>query len=760
MKLFKIFLFFLLICVFLSCLAITVTSPKKQTFQQRLANFPDSNLPLKADATIYWDSHLIPFIEAKNDADCAFLLGMVHAHLRLGQMTLVRRAVSGRISESAGPFTRSIDYSLRILNLGAAVAEIEKSLPKETLNWLQQFVKGLNFYQENMTEKPVEFKILNFSVEPWTVQDILAIARLVSADVNWMNWFQWLGLTDKPYWNELWQRFLKYGSGSTLSATPGAPDLGLVFSSAARFGSNALVIAPARSADSCAILASDPHVGIQLPNLWMIAGYQCPSYHVVGLMFPGIPVMLVGRNDSIAWSGTNMRSASTDIYRLSAHKTGQLTTRKEKISVRWWRDKEVEIRESEIGPIISDAPLFNAADSTLLAFKWVGHQPTDEITAFLKVNQAKNWQEYQRAFESYGVSGQNFVYADVAGHIGLVPAVKIPVRDYERPDRLVLDAENPEHAWQGLLTPTQLPHIYDPSQGFIASANNAPVAAQTPLGFFFSTNNRVERMQTLLNNRSQVDLDFLKSLHQDVLVQSALNVKNLFWAKFEKMSFENDKNQEKSLFLKTLKQWDGQYWAESRGPVAFQLLSYYFIKDYYAKIYDEELAEAFLSNDHINEFLIDDLLHGDSAMVCQSIVAAIPRATKDFSKYEDWGQMHRLKLSHLLGRMPLLGRRYRYGDYPVGGSSNSLMKTAHRIENKRQDTFYGANARFIARLKDADENYIVLLGGQDGWLGSPYIADQVDLWRAGKYIRLPLRIETVRQEFTSQMRLNRDTNDE
>ena len=143
-------LFFILLLLIASCVAVITTSPKKQSFNQRLESFPTKNLPLQKPATIYWNDYLIPFIEARSDRDCAFLIGMVQAHLRLAQMTLFRRVVQGRLSESAGPIATSIDQTLRIVNLGAAADQIEQTLPEETREWLQSFVNGINFYQQQM----------------------------------------------------------------------------------------------------------------------------------------------------------------------------------------------------------------------------------------------------------------------------------------------------------------------------------------------------------------------------------------------------------------------------------------------------------------------------------------------------------------------------------------------------------------------------------------------------------------------------------
>jgi penicillin amidase len=729
-------------------MAVITTSPQKRSHNQRLASFPTTGLPLKSEAMIYWDSHLIPFIEAKTDEDCAFLLGMVHAHLRLGQMTLIRRAVEGRLAESAGPFATSIDHSLRIVNLAAAVDSIEKILTVETKDWLKNYAAGINFYQENMTEKPVEFKLLGIKPEPWQVRDILTIGRLASADVNWFNWFQWLKFREKPYWQEIWNRFLEQGFQSTPSFQS---DMNFI-SAGIKSGSNAVVVSGKRSANGNAILATDPHLGLQLPNTWLIVGYQCPSFHVVGFMFPGVPMVLVGRNPKISWGGTNMRSASSDLYELNAEQIANLKSRTEKIKVRGWKDKQVEIRMSQSGRVLSDIPFFKN-NKKIFAMRWVGHQATDEYSAFFRLNQATNWQEFRNAFESYGVSGQNFLYADSDGHIGIVPAVKIPNRQQAKPDDFLLNPDNPLHQWDGLIGTTELPFVVDPPEGFIVSANNRPFAHQPPMGYFFSANDRVDRLTELFQQNNQVDLDFAKQTQVDVKVISAVSLRDLIVQKMDSLNFGIPADRSASEFWNAFRQWDGTYHADSKGAVAFQMLVFHLIKDFFSKKYDEDFAESLLSSEQANTFLEQDLRKEADDNLKSLWQVAIQKAIKDARKYKTWGEMHRLNVSHIFGRIPIIGGKFRFGNYPADGSYNSAMKTAHDISNQKHDTFYGANSRFIAMMRDLDENYFVLLGGQDGWIGSEHFVDQVPLWRKGEYIQIPLRMENVRKAFSNQMKL-------
>jgi len=728
-------------------------------FQERLALFPTNNLPLEAPATIYWDEHLIPFIAAQTDADCAFLLGMVHTHLRQGQMELIRRVVQGRLAESAGPLATKVDHSLRIINLAVAVDSIEQILAVVTKNWLLNYVKGINHYLAQVPTRAPELKMLGITPEPWQLKDILTISRLMAVDVNWFNWFQWLKLQDKPYFNELWQRFVAVGAQSTPSFPNQSSALGAFIAAGIKSGSNALVVAGSKSADSCALIASDPHLGLQVPNTWIIAGYQCPSFHVLGLMFPGIPMVLVGRNPAIAWAGTNMRSASSDLYEVNTTAADSLPVRNDRVKVRWWRDKTLPIRTSNLGPIISDAPLLPAKSTQTLAMKWVGHQPSDEFTAFLKVNQATNWNHFREAFGSYGVSGQNFVYADTVGHIGLVLAVQLPKRHPELVPQLCLNPDSAHHHWQGVIKPSELPSIYDPPAGFLASANNRTVILEPPLGYFFSANDRIDRLSELLSQSEPIDLQALQRIQLDVFVPSAIKLRNQVIERIVKSDLIDSSNQKMVDLFQQLQQWDGYYHVESRGAVAFEIFRYHFIQDFYTHIYDDEAANLLRGSEHANLLLSQDLQQRDSTLINSGLQVALKKASKEHQKFANWGDMHRLQLTHPLGNIPLFGRRFRFGDYPAAGSYNSAMKTAHQTVNQRHATFYGANARFISRLKDPNENYFVLLGGQDGWLGSPNLVDQVPLWLAAKYLKIPLELTAIRASFSYQIHLTNNAND-
>ncbi len=732
--------------------------PEKRTVAERVQDFPTGNLPIRAPVTVYWDSHLIPVIEAQRDDDLAFVLGLVHAHLRLGQMEMIRHVSQGRLAEMLGPSTVRIDLSLRILNVGRASAEIYRAMPPETRLWLDEFVRGVNFYQDHLRELPLEFKVMGLGRERWKPEDVITMERFAGVDVNWITEFMLLPIRGKPYYREVFERFRDAGGASLPSFAGGEPMASLsgALGGLSRSGSNALAISGGRSATGGAILASDPHVAIMIPNSWIIVGCHSPSYHLVGMMFPGVPFVAIGRNEHVAWGGTNMRAASSDLCDISAEPPGTITSRQETIRVRWWFNRQVTVRESRLGPVISDAPALGGYRGPPLALHWIGYEPSDEFTALLKANRARNWDEFREAFRGYGVPGMNVLFADDRGNIGQLMAVRAPVRSQARPEDVVLNAADPDSLWQGYKGPCDLPQGWNPQTGFLASCNNLPARSNPPVGWLFSPNDRIARIGALLGASGKVSLDQVKAVQRDVYSATNVALRDLFLRRIAGCGLREELELSHPQFMAALAGWNGCYDADSIGAVAFQTLLCHFAGAYYAKRYDKPMAQMLLTTAFAREFLKRDLAGEPSpnaspadqpAEFCALLRDAVARAAESAKPFHNWGEMHRLPIAHLFSVLPYIGGKYRLADYPAAGANETLWKSAHPLTAGRNSATYGAVARVIADLSNAEENYFVLLGGQDGRLHSDAALDQVPLWLSRQYLKVPLPLESVRKSF-------------
>lgn len=723
--------------------ALLTPLPKPATLEQRLAQFPTRAPGLAAPVSIRWNDHHVPFIEAESDDDAAFALGLVHAHLRLGQMEMLRRIAAGRIAEMGGPLALDIDRGLRILNFARAAAEIERDMPATSRHWIERFVAGVNHYQAEVRPLPHEFAVLGLNVEPWTTRDVLTIGRLVGSDVNWLVWASVLALRQRPDWPALWTRLVSNGVAS-LPSFEGDGDLALLdelFGGLSRSGSNSLAIAPSHTDSGAAIMANDPHLGILLPNTWLIVGLVSPSYHVVGLTAPGLPLFAIGRNPQIAWGGTNMRAASSELWEVTDDTA--ITTREEDIAVRWWPDRNIEVRETPHGPVISDAPIFDDVAVPDLALKWTGHQASDEIGAMLAVARAKDFREFRAAFDSFAVPGQNMLYADEAGNVGQVMAVRLPQRDGEQPPDVILAAAERDGAWQTMRGAGDLPFSLNPERGYLVSANNRPAETGLGIGYFFSPDDRIQRMGALLSD-GPVGIDDIKALQQDVHMPSSVALRDVWLAKLDEAGLGEQPG------VAAMRAWDGQYTIDSKGAVAFEQFRDGFTASFYALTFGDTDWQAFANVSRIKTLMLEDIRHAPAAQLRGSLEAGLARIAEN-GDIADWGDMHRLRLSHPLANLPLIGGRYRFSDIGVGGSTDTIMKTAHSTTAERHSVRYGSNARHVSDMSDMDENYFVLLGGQDGWINSSSFVDQLALWQEGRYLRIPLRRESLPEAFPHQI---------
>jgi len=739
--------------------SLLAAPPIESDLAARLAIFPAKNLPLDGEVDIRWNDQQVPFIFAESDDDAAFTIGLVHAHLRLGQMELMRHISQGRISEMVGPFTIELDHALRILNLGRMTPELEAALPSDTRQWLERFVAGINHYQNTMETLPHEFRVFGLKKKPWTLADIITNGRLAASDVSWLIWFQLWKLRTREDWPELWRGLLREGGNAMTNAGDADSDdeLGLLsdlLGGMSRSGSNSVAVSPARSKNGHAWIANDPHLGFMLPNLWILAGVKCPSYHMVGMMIPGLPFVAVGRNNDIAWGGTNLRAASSDLFDVSKIPTAEIKSHKERIGVRWWFDQHMTVRDTSHGPVMSDSRLLEPVDGEAIALRWAGHYVSDEFSAMLGANRARNWDEFVTAFETFSVSAQNMVYADTSGNIGKLMAAHLPTREPGAPPFLH-DPELDTAVWDKMINVRDLPLSYNPEAGFIVSANDRPPDTDVPVGYFFSPGSRMTRITSLLEIKDDITFEDLHALQTDVIEPTAIAINQAFIAAVERHNLEDNLRPAARAIYQKIANWDGSYPANAPGPVAFEAVFFHFLRRFYTPRMGQEGLHAFTSAADFARTVPRDIEEADVAYMSEALVGALQDAIPVTKKFATWGDMHRLRLRHPLGMIPVIGARFGVAEFPSGGSRQTIMKTNHEPTAKKHFAGYGSQARHISDMSDPDGNYFTLLGGQDGWVNSTTFYDQVKLWRKGAYVHLPLRPESVRKNFVKKMILTR-----
>ncbi len=691
-----------------------VLRPRRVSLRDRLAMLPLSGAPVQAPVTIRWNEYQVPFICAESDTDLAAALGVVHVHLRGAQLEAMRRVATARVSEVAGPLGLELDRALLLFDFPRAVPAMIEMLPAATRTWAEAFVRGINHGVAHGPQPP-ELALLNVPRTPWTLFDLLALARLCSADVSWIVWSRLLrvqaAMPDSD-WASLWPRLLAAGA----PALPGP----------ARSGSNSAAVSARHSAHGAAMIASDPHLSTGLPNLWLLAGLHAPGFNAVGLMLPGLPFIALGRNPHIAWGGTNLHAASSDLVDVAGE---PFTERLEIVPVRGRKPVTLRLRETAFGPVVSDGMILRSRHPA--ALRWVGHQPSDELTAMLAVNRADGWEAFRTAMTGFAAPGQTMLCATAEGSVGSVVAAHLPHRAAGPPAAML----TPPGDWGPLASTVPAYANHDPACGFVASANDAPPGSGPPVGYFFAPPYRVTRLRQVLAG-APVTLDAMRGLQTDVHLPALPDLHGLLAPALRPRTARQAET------TRLIRDWDGGYEAASRGALAWELLVGHLVR----VLRRERDFARYSAIWTARALLTEDIGRLPAAHLAPALALALRRATAGVRRYGAWGAVHQVRLAHPLARLPGVGRRYAVG-FPSGGSNDTLNKSGHGPVTGPHASSFGSCARHVSDLGDPDANEFVLLGGQDGWLGSANFADQVGLWRAGRRMTIPLHPQAAEASF-------------
>jgi penicillin amidase len=262
-----------------------------------------------------------------------------------------------------------------------------------------------------------------------------------------------------------------------------------------------------------------------------------------------------------------------------------------------------------------------------------------------------------------------------------------------------------------------------------------------PVGWFFSSPVRIERLRALLQETKEVSLAFLIALQRDVTAAAALRTRDRLLGLLHRRD---------EPIAAALAAWDGAYEAGSAGALAHELLMFHTG----CALLGKRVLRLYSAAFNARRLLAQDLEKLPDQRLTEVLDRVLPAASRRFRALRTWGAAHRLMLRHFLASFPLTGRRWRFCDWPANGGSDTLAKTANALTDRRHYSNLSSTARHISDLADPDANFFVLLGGQDGWIGSTTMLDQARMWRRGDYVQVPLRPETARATFpfTTELR--------
>jgi penicillin amidase len=507
------------------------------------------------------DAEGIPTVNAATPEAAMWGLGYVHAQDRLWQLETHRRIAAGRIAEAFGPPAVESDRFLRALGVRRAAQAQWAVASPESRRALQAYTDGINtFLSQGLKARPPEFIVLGIHPEPWTPEDSLGWAIMMAWDLgaNWSAELLRMRLAMSlpverinellpPYPGERPLVTTDY-TGPFRDLQKSAPTVQQALqrlidsapeSGVEGVGSNNWVLAPSRTTTGGALLANDPHLKLSAPALWYIARLEAPGLKVAGATMPGLPIVVLGQNQDIAWGFTNTAPDVQDVYleRIKPDDAGQyqtpegwapFQTYREVIKVRGGEDVVLQVRATRHGPVISDAggPATQGLTgpvgkpSYALALRWTALD-TDlgTLDAGLAFNRARSVDEFIAASAAYAAPMQNMVVADRAGRIGMVSAGRVPLRhpDNELKGQVPAPGWEARYYWVGFLPAQDTPRERDPERGWIATANQRIHAAGYPhyLTSDWAPPYRQQRIEQLLEAKPRHDLASLRRIQAD-----------------------------------------------------------------------------------------------------------------------------------------------------------------------------------------------------------------------------------------------------
>ena len=535
-------------------------------------------------------------------------------------------------------------------------------------------------------------------------------------------------------------------------------------------GSNNWAVGATKSASGHAILANDPHLSHAFPNYWYEVDLHAPGFEVYGMTLPGSPDVIIGFNKNIAWGVTNCGWDVLDYYKIDVDSVKQtamiegqnepLQISAEKIPVKDRSPEEINIRWSRIGPVVK-------RDGVDYAMRWTGHLSGGEWRVFYDVNRAQNFSDFTAALKNYGAPAQNFVYIDRTGNVGMYSAGWMPIKTAA----LSLahgDANDPAQAWPGspradqiLLTPApnafvpfeKLPHVFNPPEGFVESANQKPTPDNYPIfyNWNFEAPYRGMRIHELLSAERKISIDDMKAAQLDAHSVVARILTPMILS-----AFANDGQAHATLAtaLDSLRAWNYDFRVSRVAPTIYHNFWERFKQEIWANRFQSAQGGTYMlpprrvllarAQNQPDSKWFDDPRTAEkenlSARLRHIFSASLDSLRAEFGPdLQQWqyGRYHQLHASHLL-QLPGFG----LAPQPRDGEDFTLNVAGGR------EVTHGPSMRLVVEMSEPIRGYVVNFGGQSGHPGAPHYQDQIDEWLAGKYfpIRFVSRAEDLARE--------------
>ena len=762
---------------------------------------------VSAPVEIIRDTHNVPHIFGETDRDVYFSLGFTHAQDRLWQMAILRRTAQGRLSELFGERTADIDEFIRRLDLYSLAQGSYQYQTGQTKEALNAYAQGVNAWLRTVNKQALgrgapEFFLFSKNIAPWIAADSLAIMRLMALQL------------DSNLRNEILraQVSLTVGPDLVKDIMPDAPGLGRVslpeFSQlfpatkiqpqlaqntqdpldpmrpAGQSGaSNAWAVSASRSAAKSPILASDPHLGLTAPSIWMLAHLEFQNGGVIGATIPGMPLILGGRSNNLAWGNTSSYMDNLDVYieKLNPENPNEyltptgykpFKTKSVIIDIKDGKSRTIKLRYTENGPVIPAKHYSLGAITPIdhvVSLRWAALELQDtSMSGAIELMHANSVFQARRAGRKFIAPSLNLILAD-RNSIALQTIGKMPKRQPKHAGQGRIPSQGwlPQNHWDGYFDYSKNPYILNPSSGIVANTNNKLVDTDFPnhVSYLWGDTQRIKRLTKLLNTRAVHTRESLIEAQTDTVSFTARSIlpliaKELWFSDGKAPAGTPESLRQTALEL--LAGWNGEMDQHLPEPLIYAA----WLRSLQNRLAFDELGPLIGNFPRPDPVFIErvyrniegaaswcDIRPSTRVEDCNDIARmalddALLELTEKYGPRIDswrWGQAHKAHQDHeVLGKRPFLSWFSNIRQESGGGDNTLQRARTSGVGDTPYANIHAAGFRAVVDFSDPDSSVYIISTGQSGHPLSQHYDDLAQLWRRGEYIPMSLDPELAR----------------
>jgi len=681
--------------------------------------------PVNAAATVRRDARGVPHIEASSWQDAIFLQGFVTAQDRLWQMDVLRRFGGGELAAVFGPAALAEDERVRRMRMREIAEEDVAHLRPQDRALMVEYARGVNYFIDmHRGNYPLEFSLPGHQYDPqdWTMADSVLVGLVMFRN-----------LTDSGASD--------FDKGRLLQMCVEPRRVHLLFPAVqggyVKPGSNAWAVSGAHTLDGKPMVANDPHLEYGIPGTWHLVHLKAPGLDVSGAALPGVPGVISGHNRQIAWGVTNLQGDVMDLYieqmdeRTGQYafqgKTEQAQLDRQFIGVKDGKPVQMDTWVTRHGPVVMHQ------DGKTYSMRW---SAADGFGfPFFDIDRAENWQQFRTALSMFWGPCQNFIYADKAGNIGYQAAGRVPIRRNFDGD-VPLDGSSGNFEWDGYIPFEQLPNVYNPDGGLVATANQNPFPPGYPyrVSGSYADPYRVEQIRSLLKAKPKLTVDDMLAAQKDVYSAYDFFLAQQVVAAFQK-SGSNDELIRGA--VPVLRQWNGQMEKDQAAPMMVELLS----NTVRAALVKGTVGTSGRPVEPPNilprPLIVESLLGNRPAgwvpgnnwngWLLQNFASALEEGRRQQGTpvtHWRWGRMLEWKLAHPIGKqLPFVDRFFDIGPLEMSGAGTTVKQTTPTL---------GPSERMVVDFGNLDNSVQNLVAGESGSVASPHYKDQWPAYYVGK----------------------------